>query len=215
VDYRRFEREFLRIAFTTSADLTPASMAFAVGIGIGEAERHMQRLVSHGVLELASDDDGHMRFTMPDRPAKPLTIAEHAALMGAPPPYPDAPMIVPPRAIVVHDPNRTSVVSLRREMPPITPSQAMASMFLNAMVCPGVGSLVGGKTRAGMAQLSLFLIGLPLIFVAVGLPMVLAAWTSGAAGYAITRHECASAPASLPTFSCHRRSSISWARSAC
>ena len=59
--------------------------------------------------------------------------------------------------------------------------QAVASMFLNAMVCPGVGSLVGGKTGTGLAQLSLFLVGLPLAVITVGLPLMLAAWVWGIA----------------------------------
>jgi hypothetical protein len=63
----------------------------------------------------------------------------------------------------------------------VTPGQATAGMFLNAMVCPGIGSLVGGKTRAGLAQLALFLVGLPLVVVAIGLPMIIAAWTWGVA----------------------------------
>jgi TM2 domain-containing membrane protein YozV len=54
-------------------------------------------------------------------------------------------------------------------------------MFLNAMVCPGVGSLVGGKTGTGLAQLSLFLVGLPLAVITVGLPLMLAAWVWGIA----------------------------------
>ena len=179
MEYRRFEREFLRIAFTTPVELTPSALAFFTGVSIGEAEKHMQRLVSHGVLEMQSDDDGHLRYVMPDRPTTPLTVAEarsHPMIgnAGAPPPYPDPPFVAPPRAVVVHD--------LRRgAMTEVSPSQAVAAMFLNAMVCPGVGSLVGGKTRTGLAQLSLFVIGIPLIVVAVGLPMIIASWTWGIA----------------------------------
>ena len=52
-------------------------------------------------------------------------------------------------------------------------------MFLNALVCPGVGSLVGGKTRSGIAQLALFLIGLPMAVISVGVPLMIAAWVWG------------------------------------
>lgn len=168
MEYRRFEREFLRLAFTTSIELSPSSLAFFTGITIDEAEQHMQRLITHGVLELTSDDDGHLKYVMPDRPTAPL-IRD-----GAPLPYPDAPMCAPPRAIVVRDLRGTAMAD-------VSPGQAVASMFLNAMVCPGVGSLVGGKTRAGIAQLSLFLVGIPLVVVAIGLPMIVAAWTWGIA----------------------------------
>jgi len=171
MDYRQFERAFLRLAFTTPIELTPASVAFYTGCSIEDAERHMQRLVSHGVLELTSDDDGHIKYSMPDRPNEPVTPLW---IDGMPPPYPDPPRIAPPRAIVVRD-----LRGVALDAP--TPSQAVAAMFLNAMVCPGVGSLVGGKTRTGLAQLSLFLVGIPLVVLAIGLPMIVAAWTWGIA----------------------------------
>lgn len=176
MDYRRFEQEFLRLAFTTSIELTPSALAFFCNVSIDEAESHMQRLVSLGVLELTSDEDGHMKYAMPDRPDKPLPVvpSRPGSVASMPAPYPDPPQLAPPRAIVVRDLNRAALA-------PVTPSQAVAAMFLNAMVCPGVGSLVGGKTKAGLAQLSMFLVGIPLIVVAIGLPMIVAAWTWGVA----------------------------------
>jgi TM2 domain-containing membrane protein YozV len=185
VEYRRFEQEFLRLAFTTSVELTPSALAFFTNISIRQTEAYMERLVSQGVLELASDEDGHVHYVMPDRPTQPIAVelgepgVEPAwSVRGAapaPPPYPDPPALAPPRAIVVK--------TLRTPAPPsdVTPGQAVAAMFLNAMVCPGIGSMVGGKTRAGLAQLSLFLVGIPLIVVAVGLPMIVASWTWGIA----------------------------------
>jgi len=172
MEYRRFEREFLRLAFTTPIELTPSALAFCTGCPIAEAEEHMQRLVSHDVLELTSDDNGHLRYVMPDRPDKPFVTDPDD---GAPPPYPDPPRCAPPRAILVRDLSGTAL-----DDPP-TPGQAVSAMFLNAMVCPGVGSMVGGKTGVGLAQLSLFLIGIPLAVLAIGLPMIVAAWTWGIA----------------------------------
>ena len=177
MDFRQFEREFLRLAFTTSVELSPASLAFVLGVPIHEAETHMQTLVSQGVLELGSDDDGHLRYEMPDRPETPLP-PDHPALAGRgqvvnqyvqPPAAPGA----PPQAMVVQ---RSWVPA---ERPPVTSGQAAVSMVLNALVCPGLGSLTGGKTRAGAAQLSLFLLGLPLALIAIGLPMMFAAWVWG------------------------------------
>ena len=72
MEYRRFERAFLRLAFTTPVQLTPSALAFYAGCSIAEAEEHMQRMVSHGVLELESDDDGHLRYVMRDRPSEPM-----------------------------------------------------------------------------------------------------------------------------------------------
>jgi TM2 domain-containing membrane protein YozV len=149
---------------------------------VREAEQHLQTLVSHGVLELGSDDEGHMRYVMPDRPVTPMTI-DHPALSG--PRVLGArggPSLSPPgaggpaQAIVVRGLRAPSWDSRRPSQ-----GQAVASMFLNAMVCPGVGSLVGGKTGTGLAQLSLFLVGLPLAVITIGLPLMLAAWVWGVA----------------------------------
>lgn len=179
MEFRQFEREFLRLAFTTSLDLSPSALAFVTGVPVREAEEHMQAMVSHGVLELASDDEGHMRYVMPDRPERPLAL-DHPALIGlrssGPGGGPLRPQVVPARALV------------SRGLPPApwdskrpSSGQAVASMFLNALVCPGVGSLVGGKTGTGLAQLSLFLVGLPLAVITIGLPLMLAAWVWGIA----------------------------------
>jgi hypothetical protein len=177
VEFRQFEREFLRLAFTTSIDLSPPALAFVVGISVGEAERHMQALVSQGVLELDSDDEGHLRYVMPDRPGQPIQL--------------DDPALTGPRGALAGSPFALGVGSqalMLRGFAPIAweerrvgSGQAVASMFLNAMVCPGIGSLVGGKTSIGLAQLSLFLVGLPLAVITVGLPLMLAAWVWGIA----------------------------------
>lgn len=175
MQFRAFERELLRLAFTTRLELSPASLAFVLGISVKEAEEHMHAMVSQGVLELHSDDEGHLRYAMPDRPAEPLA-ADHPALIGPGPLFGarGAPAgAAPPQAIALQNGQPPS--------PPreLTQGQAAVSMFLNALVCPGLGSLTGGKTAVGAAQLSMFLIGLPLAVIAVGLPIMLAAWTWG------------------------------------
>ncbi len=188
MEFRQFEREFLRLAFTSSIDLTPSSLAFVTGLSVREAEKHMQTLVSQGVLELSSDDDGHLTYVMPDRPSQPMTL-DNPALAGplltpsgpplaglAPGASPAASALVPAQAVSLRGLTPASWEPRR-----IGSGQAVASMFLNAMVCPGVGSLIGGKTGTGLAQLSLFLVGLPLAVIAVGLPLILGAWVWGIA----------------------------------
>ena len=189
MEFRQFEREFLRLAFTSSIDLSPASLAFVTGISVREAEDHMQALVSQGVLELGSDDEGHLIYTMPDRPARPMALDDPALsgprLTPSGLPIAFAAGVSPDGGVTTLRPARSLA---RRGLPPVAwqprrigSGQAVASMFLNAMVCPGVGSLVGGKTGTGLAQLCLFLVGLPLAVIAVGLPLVLGAWVWGIA----------------------------------
>jgi TM2 domain-containing membrane protein YozV len=185
MQYRQFEREFLRLAFTTDIELTPSSLAFITGITVREATEHLNALVSAGVLELASDDDGRISYDMPDRPDEPMSIDDPALvglqdvsveLLAPGQVTPNGEHVAPPQAMVVR-----RLRPLMWDPPPVSSGQAVASMFLNALVCPGVGSLVGGRTGAGMAQLSLFLLGLPLAFIAVGVPLMLAAWVWGIA----------------------------------
>lgn len=187
MQYRQFEREFLRLAFTTDIELSPAALAFVTGASVAETTEHMNALVSAGVLELASDDEGRLAYAMPSRPSEPLSL-DDPALVGlqdvsvelllprmSDGVVPEPPHSVPQAMIV------RRLKPLAWEQPPATQGQAVAALCLNAMVCPGVGSLVGGRTSTGMAQLALFLLGLPLAFVAVGVPLMLAAWVWGIA----------------------------------
>ena len=61
------------------------------------------------------------------------------------------------------------------------PDQAMAivALVLNILVLPGLGSLIGGKTKAGIWQLVLVVVGIPLSIVIIGIPMILAGWIWG------------------------------------
>ena len=60
------------------------------------------------------------------------------------------------------------------------PSQAIAivALILN-IILPGLGSIIGGKTKAGIWQLVLFLVGIPLTSILIGIPMMIAAWVWG------------------------------------
>ncbi len=57
-----------------------------------------------------------------------------------------------------------------------TQALAIAALILNALILPGLGTIVGGRTREGIIQLVLFLVGIPLIFVIVGIPLVIGVW---------------------------------------
>ncbi len=61
------------------------------------------------------------------------------------------------------------------------PSQGIAivALILNILVLPGLGSIIGGRTRDGIIQLVLFLVGIPLSLILVGIPLVIAMWIWG------------------------------------
>jgi TM2 domain-containing membrane protein YozV len=58
---------------------------------------------------------------------------------------------------------------------PLSEGTAVAGLVLNVLF-PGVGTLVTGRTGKGLAQLTLFLLGVPLCLVLIGLPMVVGSW---------------------------------------
>jgi TM2 domain-containing membrane protein YozV len=58
----------------------------------------------------------------------------------------------------------------------LTESMAALCLILNVVVLPGLGSLIAGRTTEGTLQLVLFLVGIPLSFVIVGIPLMIAMW---------------------------------------
>jgi len=179
VEFRQFEREFLRLAFTTDMELSAPALAFVTSIPIVEAERHMTRLVEMGTLELDSDDGGHLKYRMPDRPPTPMGL-DDPALVGH---KHVTTHCIADRALLSQSPARALVV---RRMTPLqwegkrpSAGQAVIALFLNALVCPGAGSIVGGRTGVGAAQLAMFAVGLPLAIFTIGIPLMLVAWVWG------------------------------------
>tara|TARA_Y100000310_G_scaffold340019_1_gene434485 strand:- start:2861 stop:3193 length:333 start_codon:yes stop_codon:yes gene_type:complete len=56
---------------------------------------------------------------------------------------------------------------------------AVVGLLLNIFLFPGLGSLIGGKTRAGIWQIVLILIGIPLSIILIGIPLIIIAWIWG------------------------------------
>ncbi|MEN9625881.1 MAG: hypothetical protein RL557_209 [archaeon] len=56
---------------------------------------------------------------------------------------------------------------------------AILALLLNLIVFPGIGSIVGGKTKEGVIQLILAAVGLALIIILIGIPIFLAVWIWG------------------------------------
>ncbi|MBI1970655.1 hypothetical protein HYS47_02835 [Candidatus Woesearchaeota archaeon] len=59
---------------------------------------------------------------------------------------------------------------------PISQGLAIVALLLNILVLPGLGSIIGGRTKDGVIQLVLFIVGIPLSFILIGLPLMFAMW---------------------------------------
>ena len=115
------------------------------------------------------DARGSVFFQLPGRAA------------GAPGPSNSSTALQPyaqPPALL-YDPQGTSLATR-----PPTESTALVGLLVNALCPPpGIGSLIGGKTSAGVFQILLFVVGLAFCFTVVGLPvgvpMVFGSWIWG------------------------------------
>jgi TM2 domain-containing membrane protein YozV len=68
MDYVDFERRLLRLIFRTNTPLTPVHVAYRLDLPIAEAKAHLDGMVSAGILELDSDEHGHLVYGCPGRP---------------------------------------------------------------------------------------------------------------------------------------------------
>lgn len=57
---------------------------------------------------------------------------------------------------------------------------AVASLLLNVLILPGLGSIIGGRTKKGIYQIVLTIIGIPLLFLfGLGAILIIGAWIWG------------------------------------
>ncbi len=61
----------------------------------------------------------------------------------------------------------------------ISENLAIVCLILNIIILPGLGTLIGGKRREGIWQLVLFIVGIPLSLILIGIPMIIGAWIWG------------------------------------
>jgi len=148
---RELERRFLEWAYAPGAplDIRVAEVAHVVKCTIAEAEAHLEDLAARDALSRQVDDDGFVYYRLPGRKA------------AAPAPKPEVALV----------PHQSHLPAVSRPPDP----QATMGLVLN-LIFPGVGSIVAGKTGEGIAQLVLFIIGLPLCFVLIGIPLCVAVW---------------------------------------
>ena len=154
-----FERRFLEFAYNSTVPLSPPAVAYALKCSIAQATDQLEDLAARDILQREVTDEGQVLFHLPGRD-------EHLRAKGVSGPLGS-------RALVPR------MSTLPAEQVPPTEGQAIAALLLNTMLLPGLGSLVAGQTSAGIGQLMLCLIGLPLCFVAVGFPILFASWIWG------------------------------------
>lgn len=68
MDYLVFERRLLRLIFRTNVPLTPVHVAYHLRLPVAEARASLDLMVSSGILEIDSDDGGHIVYACPGRP---------------------------------------------------------------------------------------------------------------------------------------------------
>jgi len=137
MEYQTFERKLLRLIFGSNTPLTPVHVAYYLDLPVAEAHAYLDQMVEQGILELDSDDAGHLLYTYPLRP-----------------PLPTLPPARPPRARRrrTDEPSAhvLTVMPMEPELPPrYSPAAAAAlSLFL-----PGVGQIYSGRVPQGIGWL--------------------------------------------------------------
>jgi TM2 domain-containing membrane protein YozV len=61
----------------------------------------------------------------------------------------------------------------------VSRAMAVLALILNLIILPGLGSLIAGKTKEGIWQMIISIVGIALSFVLIGMPIVLVAWIWG------------------------------------
>ena len=165
-----FEQRFLDFAFKTSLPISAVTVAYALKIPIKEAFDGLEDLAARDVLLREVDEHGGITFQLPGRQQIASEIGPSMHSPGtALSPYSQPPPLL-------YEPS----MALTRTPPEST---ALAGLLVNVLFLPGLGSLIGGKTNAGIFQLLMFLLGVPLCLSIIGLviggPMVMGAWIWG------------------------------------
>lgn len=89
------EHRLLDLAYTTSAKITPTSLAYFAPCSIEDAERVLDDLATRGRLELESDDDGNLFYELRGRQqlGAPVAAPPTTALVPAVEKAPTSPVL--------------------------------------------------------------------------------------------------------------------------
>jgi hypothetical protein len=142
-----FEVRMLEFAYKTTGTINVASVAHALKLPTALVNDRLEDMAARDVILRDIDDQGNVFFTLPGKMSQRMPAHPPLAMSTSGPPA-----ISPPAEGV-----------------------AVTALVLNVLM-PGVGSLVAGRVGLGIGQLTLWIVGLPLCFVLLGIPMVLGAW---------------------------------------
>ena len=166
-----FEQRFLEFVYTTDYIINAPTVAYALKVPIEEVTEQLEDLAARDVLIREVDARGSVFFHLPGRQLmRQATAAERlaAASSSAAMPYQH-----PPTGLV---PYGSTSLEMRDSLTTPSEGTALAALLVNTLCLPGLGSIIGGRSSAGIGQLLLFLIGIPLTLLVVGAPMILSAW---------------------------------------
>jgi hypothetical protein len=141
MDYLVFERRLLRLIFRSNVPLTPVHVAYYLGLPISEARSHLDSMVSQGILELDSDESGHILYSYPMRPP----------LAELPEPRPprrkrkrQQQALIPSPMHARHPTNGAEIMLIEERR--FSPAAAAALSFF----LPGVGQIYSGRVPQGI-----------------------------------------------------------------
>ena len=70
--------------------------------------------------------------------------------------------------------------SVHKRVYGLTQGTAICVLLLNLFILPGLGSLIGRRTKEGAAQVILVAVSIPLMFIYfMGVPLLIGAWIWG------------------------------------
>lgn len=72
--------------------------------------------------------------------------------------------------------SKKTAVSTSAKPKKVSQGLAIAALILNILVIPGLGTIIGGRTKTGVIQLVVTLVSIPLMFILIGFPIAIAMW---------------------------------------